>query len=316
MVKKVFFHYKDDKLYYDAAYKNLVPASNKTYEIIKAYRVPPHLKEVIVYEQSLEEASNSLIFIGVDSKGRKQYFYGKNHVILRNKNRDKVFIKVHKIIKKINNYIDKNICSESNTLEFQLAVFMLMETSFYIRIGKVKYYKQNDTVGLLTLQNKHLTVTDENITIKFTGKDKVVHAFNVKKENRLYEPLLRIHDFSKPDSVLFSLLSEKKVYSFIKQYSIKIKDLRTYGVNITFLYNIWNNVISMLKLPSIKKLIVLSIKQTADTIGHTPNISKQAYMAITILELMKEENITETIKQKTFDEFLNFVINYVNKKKI
>ncbi|UOX38575.1 DNA topoisomerase 1 [Finch poxvirus] len=316
MVKKQILYYKEGKLYYDNAYKKRVPATNPTYEILKRYKIPTYLKDIIIYEQTYEEALNSLIFVGIDSKGRKQYFYGKNHILLRNKNRDLIFIQVHKIMKHINNYIDKHIKLYTDKLKFQLAVFMLMETSFYIRLGKVKYYKQNNTVGLLTLQNKHLTVTNDNINIKFSGKDKVIHEFNIKKENRLYEPLIKIYDPTKPDSVLFSMLSEKKVYNFISQFSIKVKDLRTYGVNITFLYNIWNNVLSMLTIPSIKKLISLSIKQTADTIGHTPNISKQAYMAITVLDLMREENIIETIKQKTFEEFLSYVIDYVNKNKI
>ncbi|AYP74156.1 DNA topoisomerase type I [Fowlpox virus] len=316
MVKKQILYYKDGKLYYDSAYKKLVPDTNPTYEILKKYKIPTYLKDIIIYEQTYEESLNNLIFVGTDSKGRKQYFYGKNHILLRNKNRDLIFIKVHKIMKQINEYIDKHIKLDTDKLKFQLAVFLLMETSFYIRLGKIKYYKQNNTVGLLTLQNKHLTVTNDNINIKFSGKDKVVHEFNIKKDSRLYEPLIKIYDPNNPDSVLFSMLSEKKVYNFINQFSIKIKDLRTYGVNITFLYNIWNNVLSMLKLPSIKKLISLSIKQTADTIGHTPNISKQAYMAITILDLMKEQNIIETIKQKTFEEFLSYVIDYVNKKKI
>ncbi|ARE67698.1 SWPV1-165 [Shearwaterpox virus] len=316
MVQKQILYYKEGKLYYDNDYKKLVPMSNPTYEILKMYKIPSYLKDIIIYEQTYEESLNNLIFVGTDSKGRKQYFYGKNHILLRNKNRDLVFIKVHKIMKQINYYIDKHIKIDTDKLKFQLAVFMLMETSFYIRLGKVKYYKQNNTVGLLTLQNKHLTVTKDNINIKFSGKDKVVHEFNIKKEHRLYDPLMKIYDATKPDSVLFSMLSEKRVYKFISQYDIKIKDLRTYGVNITFLYNIWNNVLSMLTLPSIKKLISISIKQTADIIGHTPNISKQAYMAITILDLMREEKIIETIKQKTFDEFLSYVINYVNKKKI
>ncbi|QRY18961.1 ORF-91 [Teiidae poxvirus 1] len=316
MVTKRVFYYKDGTLYYDSGYQKQVPATNLVYEIIKMYKIPKHLRDVVVYEQTYEESLSNLIFVGIDSKGRKQYFYGKNHILLRNKNRDIIFVKVHKIMKKINSYIDKNINSLANTLEFQLAVFMLMETSFYIRIGKLKYYKQNNTVGLLTLRNKHITVNEDNIYIKFTGKDKVVHEFNVKKQNKLYSPLRRIHDDVHPEAALFSLLSEKKVYAFINQYDVKIKDLRTYGVNITFLYNIWNNVLSMLTLPSIKKLIVLSIKQTADTIGHTSSISKHAYMALAVLELMKEEDIVETIKQKTFNEFIEYVIDYVNKKKI
>ncbi|ANS71164.1 DNA topoisomerase type I [Pteropox virus] len=307
-------YYKDNKLFFDKELTQNVPNSNPAYSVLKSIKIPAHLTDVVVYEQTLEEAVNGLMFVGLDSKGRKQYFYGKNHVKNRNEKRNKIFINVYLVINKINNFIDNNLSKpnkDNKDFKSQLAVFMLMETSFFIRMGKMRYFKDNDTVGLLTLKNKHIIISKNTVKVKFVGKKCIEHEFVIRKSDRLYEPILALVNKKKPDDFLFNKLNEKKVYDFVSQYNIRVKDLRTYGVNYTFLYNFWSNVQSITPIPPIKKLISISLSQTADTVGHTPSMSKNAYMANTVLDLVKDKSIYETINSSTFDEFLNHVIDYV-----
>nr|WGO62704.1 DNA topoisomerase type I [Wadden Sea poxvirus] len=310
------FFYKNGKLYIDKELTTLVEQDNCTYEILKHVKIPLYLTNVIVYEQTYEEALSRLIFVGSDSKGRRQYFYGKKHIQQRNNNRNNIFVRVHRVMKKINNFINKNINKNNDTIQFQFAIFMLMETSFFIRMGKMKYFKENNTVGLLTLQNKNINIEKGKIYITFIGKDKIIHEFIIRKNNRLYKPLLKIIDISHPESFLFNRLNERRVYNLMKMFHIHVKDLRTYGVNYTFLYNFWTNVKSLLPLPSVKKLISLSIKQTAEIVGHTPSISKNAYMASIVLELIYDKDILETIHKTTFDEFISLMVEYVETKTI
>ncbi|ASK51282.1 DNA topoisomerase type I [Eptesipox virus] len=307
------FYYKDGKLFLDSTYKQEVSKKNPTYEILKHIKIPSHLSNVIIYEQTYEQSLSRLVFIGTDAKGRKQYFYGKLHISQRNENRNKIFLKVYKIINSINNFIDNNISLKTiDDVQFQLAIFMLIETSFFIRIGKMCYLKENDTVGLLTLKNKHIIFEKDKILIKFIGKDKVSHEFIVRKTNKLYKPLKKLTNHNKMDEFLFSKLNERKVYTFMKQFNIRLKDLRTYGVNYTFLYNFWTNVRSLTPLPSVKKLISMSIKQTAEIVGHTPSISKNAYMATTVLTLLQDNKIIKSIEHSTFNEFVNLIVKHIH----
>ncbi len=312
------FFLKDGKLFIDKDCTKLVPHDNPTYEILRRIKIPSHLTDVIVYEQTYENALTRLMFVGSDSKGRRQYFYGKLHVQKRNDNRNKVFVKVYNIIGDINSFIDKHLSdySKKNDISHQLAVFMLMETSFFIRTGKMRYLKENETVGLLTLKNKHLRRRRDSIVVSFVGKDKVSHEFVIRRTDRLYRPLSRLIVENKPEDFLFNKLSEKKIYTFISRFGIRIKDLRTYGVNYTFLYNFWTNVKSLSPLPSIKKLISLSLKQTAEAVGHSPSISKHAYMATTVLELVQDKNILETIADTTLEEFVALTLGYINNREV
>ncbi|AWU47120.1 DNA topoisomerase type I [Sea otter poxvirus] len=305
---------KSGKLFFDKEHTKIVPISNPAYEVIKAIRIPQNLHDIVVYEQTLENASNGLMFVGIDSKGRKQYFYGKNHVKSRNEKRNKIFVQVFRVINKIHEFIDKHLKSKHGYTDTktQLAVFMLMETSFFIRMGKLRYLKDNDTVGLMTLQNKHIIQERSRLIIRFVGKKCVSHEFIVRKSDRLYAPLMNLVNKDLPDSFIFNKLNERKIYDFINQFGIRIKDLRTYGVNYTFLYNFWSNVQSLSPLPSTKKLINMSLTQTADTVGHTPAMSKNAYMAKTILDMVIDNSILDIIRESTFDDFLLHVVEYVN----
>ncbi|AEN03673.1 DNA topoisomerase type I [Yokapox virus] len=306
--------YKEGKLFFDNKFLNPVPDNNLAYDVLKHIKIPAYLTDVIVYEQTWDDALSGLIFVGRDSKGRKQYFYGKLHVQDRNSKRDRIFIRVYNVINNINQFIDKHIKKPNDDTKYQLAVFMLMETMFFIRFGKIKYLKENETVGLLTLKNKHIFINSDNINIKFMGKDKVFHEFVVHRSSRLFKHLKKLTKESMPEEFLFNNLNERKIYNCIKQFGIRIKDLRTYGVNYTFLYNFWTNVKSISPLPSNKKLIVLTIKQTAEVVGHTPSISKSAYMATTILEMVKDKDFLDSITNNTFDEFINKVVSYIKTK--
>ncbi|CCD83253.1 topoisomerase [Squirrelpox virus] len=310
---------RNGKLFFDKECTRAVPNSNPAYEVLKNVRIPPHLTDVVVYEQTYEQALGGLIFVGTDAKGRRQYFYGKMHVQRRNAGRDRVFVKVFEVIGRIRAFIDKYIDDrdEKRRDDMQLAVFMLMETSFFIRLGKMRYLKENDTVGLLTLKNKHV-VRDGNraLLVRFVGKDKVTHEFTVRAADRLYEPLARLHVESSPEAFLFNRLNEKRIYEFVRRFGIRVKDLRTYGVNYTFLSNFWSNVKSLDPLPPLKRLISTSIAQTAESVGHTPAISRHAYMATTVLELVQDKAILEAIAEKDFDEFLDMVVGYVKNREV
>ncbi|QHR82616.1 DNA topoisomerase type I [Brazilian porcupinepox virus 1] len=306
-------YYSLGKLFIDKELTEQVSDNNPAYEILKHIKIPSHLTNVIVYEQTYEESLSGLIFVGNDSKGRRQYFYGKMHIKERNNNRDNIFLRVYNVIHKINEFIDKNILSDN--VSFQLAVFMLMETSFFIRIGKMCYLKENETVGLLTLKNKHIFLDKNKLYIRFIGKDKVKHEFTVHKSNRLYKNILMLYKEKYPEDFLFDKLSEKKIYKLMNSFDIRLKDLRTYGVNYTFLYNFWNNVKSLVPLPSKKKLITLSIKETAEIVGHSPSISRNAYMAKTVLDfIIQDSDIIDDIKEMSFDDFIVMIIDYIKKR--
>ncbi|APG58296.1 DNA topoisomerase 1 [BeAn 58058 virus] len=307
-------YYNLGKLYLDKELTIHAKGDNPAYEILEHIKIPTHLTDVIIYEQTYEQSLSGLIFVGKDSKGRTQYFYGKLHVKKRNSNRNNIFIRVYRVINKINDFIDKNISlkKKSDDVSFQLAVFMLMETSFFIRMGKLKYLKENETVGLLTLKNKHIFLDNKKIFIRFIGKDKVKHEFIVHKSNRLYNCIIKLYNCENQDLFLFNKLSERRIYDLMKNFNIRLKDLRTYGVNYIFLYNFWNNIKSLKPVPTIKKLITISIKETAEIVGHSPAISRNAYMANTVLDfLIQDSEIITNIKEVSFNEFVNIIIDYI-----
>lgn len=305
------------KLFFDPELARPVPESNPTYEVLAKVRVPAHLSSVVFLEQDLASAQEGLIFVGTDGKGRRQYFYGRRHVQRRTAVRNAVFVRVHRVMERINSFIDSNLASGSEA-NAQMAAFLLMETSFFIRIGKARYERESGTVGLLTLRNKHLSRGDgDAILVRFVGKDRVAHEFAVRDGQRLFAVLEKLWDPADPERLLFHRLGEKRVYAAMRRFGIRVKDLRTYGVNYTFLFNFWSNVRAMEPRPSAKALICASVRQTAEAVGHTPSISRSAYMATSVLELVRDAGFLDRVAATDdFDAFLASVVDYVNNSEV
>lgn len=334
-----FIYYKEDKLYKDKLLKKELNKDNYLYKLIKIYKPPAHLKNIRIpikyiidngkeVKISLEDYDKNIIYLGEDKTNKTQYFYGKLFVHNRNTNRLNIFLNVHKKINKIEKYINNNIKifkkNKILTDDVIFSVILILELTFFIRTGKKKYYDENNTIGLITLQKDNIIIEKDQIIIKFIGKKKVMHTFFLIKENNenLYKILIALKQTNKKINFLFvneygEIFNEKKLYNKIKMFDINLKDIRTYGVNIILLKELWKELqlLSDYNKINLKKMLMTIIKNTAEIIGHTAAVSKSSYIVEEILKILiidkilKDEEILNKIKENSFEVFLNYIIS-------
>ncbi|AKS26433.1 putative DNA topoisomerase type I [Diachasmimorpha longicaudata entomopoxvirus] len=327
LIKKYYQFYTYDKssgIVFDNGQK--LPTDHLVYQIIQKYRLPLHLENIqITRVSTMEEADNGIVYIGIDKKGKTQYIYGNNFVQARNSKRSEIFVKVYNKIKYIEERINTGLKKSNNSdigINFLFAVILLLELTFFIRLGKKKYFKDNETIGLLTLQKDHLTVTNKEIQISFKGKSNQVQVFHCQKHLQpiLFSVLIRLLANKNGNPLLFSdstgkTFTESKLYEMIKEFDIKFKDLRTYGVNIIFLQHVYENIDDFRKGNERfkKRLITALQKQTAEEIGHTWNSSKRAYLIDEIYPILLHIIMTEDFS--SFSMFLERIVLYLNNGK-
>ncbi|AAG02758.1 DNA topoisomerase type I [Betaentomopoxvirus amoorei] len=295
--------------------------------IIKKYKPPKHLNNIELIAKNIEEADNGIIYIGIDSKNKKQYIYGINYVKKRRNDRIKIFLKVENKIPKIEKYINKelNIFKKNGsnsshiyiTDKMIFAIILLVEMCFFIRTGKKKYLEDNETIGLLTLQKNNFTIENDVIYINFKGKLSQNQNFSILKDEHLliYNMIKILYNktndfiFKNSDDIIFN---ESKLYSMIKQFNIKLKDIRTFGVNRVLIQELWKNVrdldIMDIRHKDIKKIISEVVKRTANIIGHTPTISKNSYIVDEIRSIIDKDTINKA-KEMTFDEYYKYIVD-------
>lgn len=294
-----------------------IPISHIIYEIVSKYKQLLYLEEIkIIPHTDLLSADNGLVYKGIDTKNREQYMYGVNYVNNRKEKKLKSFLNVHKKI----NLIEKNIHTELSKNEinddFFFAAILLLELTFYIRLGKEKYFEENKTVGILTMKKKNIIKEKDKFIFSFQAKSSKEQNFVCDKNEHelLYKTIEKLYNNAKTEEdFLFCLndkrFTERKLNYRLEKINLTLKNFRTYGVNIVFLKKIYDKLLLSDKTET-KKYIKNSIEETANIIGHTKGISKKSYLSEDVINAVENFILKNEIKNKSFDSFLNSLLKY------
>ncbi|QKE44488.1 putative DNA topoisomerase type I [Yalta virus] len=295
-----------------------LPKNHVIYLILDKYKnMLKILNDIlIVPNRSMEEADKNLVFKGKDSKGRYQYCYGVDYVKERLDKKLENFLKIYKKMDIIQSIIKKGLEEKEINKQFLFASILLLELTFYIRLGKEIYLNENETIGLLTLKKNNLIQTKDTITISFKAKSNKQQEFVCRKED---QPLVffvlskLIDNASSNDSFIFTYknnkhFTERILNKRLKEIDLRLKDFRTYGVNILFLKTIYDNMDHSPKI-DIKKLIKTGVADAAAIIGHTKNISKKSYLSEQLVNATEEFLKDYSNQQYSFDSFIKKVID-------
>ena len=248
-------------------------ANAEDLERIKSLRIPPNWKNV-----KIDRSSKSKIqATGYDSKERKQYIYNKDFVERNKKNK---FNKMNtfdynKYCRVLRHYTGYNNLSRNCVIA---NVIKLME-ELNIRVGNESYKKENGTFGISTLLKKHY----KNGKLSFVGKKGILHNKTIKNLNSLnfLNRVLKI----KGDYLFYdensNRITSSDLNSFLKekvQTNITCKDIRTYCAN-----KIFNDFMKTIKIGNSenerKASVSSGIKHTAQELGNTPKICRDAYLS-------------------------------------
>jgi len=305
----------------------LIDRNDIIYKIIDYYKdMLSYLTDIqIIPHRSMKDAANGLVYKGFDSKKRAQYRYGDNYKENRTIEKKKTFLYVHENLSFIEKIIEEELKEKDVNDIFLFGAILLIEMTYFLRLGKAIYLETNDTVGLLTMQKKHLTVNmdKKTNTMKFKAKSNKEQIFITEELTQplVYDTLLRLYNNAKDqDSFIFTNkdgkeFTERKLNLRLNKCNITLKNLRTFGVNLLLLrniFNIMNETDRENKGLTIKKLITNAKKLTAERIGHSLSISDKSYMADEILEVLNNELSKENIwKIKSFDDFVLYIIDKI-----
>jgi DNA topoisomerase I len=255
-------------------------------EYIKKLVIPPAYQDVqIFYEKG---KIPKMVYFGFDSKGRKQQIYSKQWRERADKKKFKALIEFGKKLPQITLKIQEHIREKELSKNKLIAIILRITTLCGFRIGQLKYQKLYGSIGLSTLQKKHLKQTKNGIEIKFIGKKGMLNECVVKDKSIIEQ--LSILAYSKaPNDFLFTigneLITAIEVNNWLKAYNpdFTTKFFRTFDVNDKLLDILRNDIEDTLSKR--KKKIVELIKQISGEINNTPTICKKSYINPNLLDL-------------------------------
>ena len=249
--------------------------------------------------------------IGYDNKGRAQYTYNKKHIEKQSKSKFNHMIKFGESYKKILSQINRDLFNEADSKEKQIASVLKLVIDCSFRIGNDKYSKENNSYGVTTLENRHIKVNKDTITIDFIGKKGVRNKCKVKNKKLSKNLRTKKRTLNKNDRI-FTYRVKNKYYNlksgdvnkYLKKFgNFTAKNFRTWGANLEFIQQ-------LLKCDPVdsenkkKKQISEVLRKVADKLHNTPSVCRSNYIDPYIIELFTNDSkrFNATFKNKTTKE--------------
>ncbi len=310
---------------YDA---NGVKISNPNIiERINGLVIPPAWEKVWIspFQNSHLQAT------GIDARGRKQYIYHPEWTKMSQEHKfDHLldFCEALPVIRRqVHNHLKLSALEQKKIIA---TVVWLLEHTF-IRVGNDEYAKENDSFGLTTLRNKHVSIKGKTVRFNFTGKSHVAHDVEIINP-MIIKTIKACLDI--PGYELFQYIDDAKkrhpvdsgeVNDYLKSLTgqdITAKDFRTWGATVLSadtLYKVgpYNDALSL------KNNLKFTTKEVAKHLRNTPSVCRQYYIHPTIFNTYEKHILVPFIndhkksksqKPQELTVFEDTVINLLNYK--
>jgi DNA topoisomerase-1 len=246
---------------------------------IKSLAIPPAWTKVWI----CASANGHIQATGRDARGRKQYRYHSRWRAVRDENKYEHLLEFGRALPAIRRLVNRDLALAGLPREKVLAAVVRLMERTLARVGNTEYVRENNSFGLTTLKNRHITIKRDKIELDFLAKSHVQYH-RVVSDGKLARILKNCRDL--PGSELFQYVDENgqrhsidssDVNDYLRKISgreISAKDFRTWaGTNLAIL------AFCALKeeKPS-KKSELLVIKRVAEQLGNTVGVCRKCYI--------------------------------------
>jgi DNA topoisomerase-1 len=259
-------------------------------ERIAALRIPPAWNEVWI----CRDPHGHLQATGVDGKGRRQYLYHAMWTKLRAEAKFDRMIPFATKLHAIRRQCEKDLRRRKLAKEKVVALVVTLLDSTFIRIGNDEYARTNNSFGLTTLQDDHVTFENGGATFNFTGKSGKGHTVTFK-DRKLVKLIEACRDI--PGEDLFQFYDEGGTRRDIKSHHINeylldatgvaftAKDFRTWaGTHLAGTYLAEVDAETVNTEAKRKRQVPKMVKHVSSRLRNTPTVCRSSYIHPRIIE--------------------------------
>ena len=263
---------------------------------IKALVIPPAWTNVWI----CASADGHLQATGRDGRRRKQYRYHARWRAVRDENKYEHLLDFARSLPAIRRRVQQDLSRPDLPQEKVLAAVVRLMERTLARVGNAEYARENQSFGLTTLQNRHVTIKRDKITLDFRAKSGV-QCRRVVSDKKLARILKHCRDL--PGSELFQYLDENgdrhsidssDVNEYLRKASgrdITAKDFRTWaGTNLA--------IVAFCALkeekPS-KKSELEVVKSVAQQLGNTVAVCRKCYIHPAVISSYHGGSLREVV---------------------
>ncbi len=261
-------------------------------ERIQGLVIPPAWKNVWISPH----ADGHLQVTGVDARGRKQYRYHEKWREARDQGKYEKLLSFARCLPSIRQRVMEDLAKPGLPREKVLATVVRLLEATCIRVGNEAYARDNESYGLTTLRNWHVSIRKCDINFRFTGKSGKDHDI-ILKDCEVASIVKKCK--ARPGDMLFQYTDDNGIHrrvtsTDVNRYlreisgqSITAKDFRTW----------WGTTLAALALKhypapksaaTARRQISTVVKQVSEHLGNTPTICRKCYIHPAVMEAFAE----------------------------
>src|SRR5437763_3091488 len=274
-----------------------------TLKRIRSLAIPPAWSSVWI----CADPSGHLQATGRDQRGRKQYRYHARWREVRDEAKYSKLLIFARVLPLIRARVEEDLKRPGLQRERVLAAIVrLMELTFF-RVGNSEYAKANESFGLTTLRDRHVTIEGSRIHISFRGRSGKHHETDIN-DRRLARIVKDCRDL--PGYELFQYVDDEgerhtvgsaEVNDYLREITgeeITAKDFRTWA-GTQLAAEALREFEAVDSEAERKRAIVRAVEKVAKHLGNTPTICRRCYIHPAVLEGYFEGTMLQTLADNT-----------------
>jgi DNA topoisomerase-1 len=259
---------------------------------IRGLAIPPAWTDVWICPM----ADGHLQATGRDARGRKQYRYHPHWRARRDEVKFDRLIEFGEALPRIRRRTNRDLARPGLPREKVLAGIVRLLELTLIRVGNDEYARLNRSFGLTTMRDRHARTTRTGIRFRFRGKAGQIHEVGIQ-DRRLARLVRRCQEL--PGQELFQYLDEDgEIHNVrsddVNEYlrvaagiDVTAKDFRTWAGTVAA-YRALHGEEPPASTRAARKVIVRAMRETAERLGNTPAVTRQAYVHPAVIEAYAE----------------------------
>jgi len=259
---------------------------------IRALAIPPAWTDVWISPSPL----GHIQAVGRDARGRKQYRYHARWREVRDETKYGQLVAFAAMLPAIRRRVRADLKRPGLPREKVIAVVVQLLERTMMRIGNEEYARANQSFGLTTLRNRHVTFRGHALEFKFRGKSGKDHRVRVV-DPRLVRIVKACQDI--PGYELFQYIDEEG-----ERQSVDSADVNAYlreisGADVSAkVFRTWAGTVRALAAlralepgdgteetkAETNRAVVEMVKGVASQLGNTPAICRKCYIHPDVIE--------------------------------
>jgi DNA topoisomerase-1 len=253
-------------------------------ERLAGLAVPPAWRKVWY----CRDAVGHIQAIGIDARGRKQYIYHPAWRLLRDRTKFDQLADFGAVLGDLRQRVDRDLRRNDAKESAVLAAAVRLLDATGIRVGNQEYFQTNGTVGLTTLQDRHVSINGNRVKLRFSAKGGKRAALAID-DRRLARMLLKCEELPGQRLLRYRRgedireIDSARLNDYLREItgvSVTAKDFRTWIATVTVV-DAW--LAAATPLP-----IGTAAKQAAAALNNTPAVTRRSYIHPEILRIAAE----------------------------